>query len=84
VIGVKNMTKDKKQKLKLKPSLLEKFMDLASSLSPENLHCDGEISRAQADYKYSQIMKEWRKLEAIAGRSVEEDDVWQQWLATRA
>jgi len=40
------------------------FINLASSLSPENLHCDGEISRAEAQRKYNRLMREWAKLEA--------------------
>jgi hypothetical protein len=29
---------------------------LSGDLSPENLHCDGEISRAQAQRKYNKLM----------------------------
>ena len=33
-----------------------KIMDsIAGQLSPENLHCDGEISHAQARQKYQQL-----------------------------
>ena len=42
--------------------------DLAKSLdaklSPENLHCDGEISRAEAQRKYNFLAKVYRELEA--------------------
>jgi hypothetical protein len=38
------------------------FKDIDCRLSPENLHCDGEISASQADYKYRQLMKAVRKL----------------------
>ena len=55
--------------------LKAKFRDLANSLAPENLHCDGEISLAEADRKYRQLSKEWKSLEAIAGRKVSEDDI---------
>ena len=41
--------------------------DLAHSLdgdlSPENLHCDGEISRAEADRKYRFYATVYRELE---------------------
>jgi hypothetical protein len=52
------------------------FINLASSLSPENLHCDGEISRAEAQRKYNRLMREWAKLETRVGRIVDEDEVW--------
>jgi len=31
-------------------------------LSPENLHCDGEITRAQAQQKYNQYMQAIKEL----------------------
>ena len=54
----------------------DQFRWLACDLSPENLHCDGEISRAQAQVKYRKLMKEWGKLEAAVGRKVSIDEVW--------
>ena len=59
--------------------LKDKFLGLASRLSPENLHCDGEISRAQAEKRRKQIMKEWAALETEAGRKVDTDEPW-SWL----
>lgn len=56
--------------------LKNKFLNLACRLSPENLHCDGEISRAQAERKRKQIMKEWTALEKEAGRTVDCDEPW--------
>lgn len=47
-----------------------RFLSLANALSPENLHCDGEISNAQAMKRKRAIMKEWRELEVEAGRKV--------------
>jgi len=47
------------------------FESLANQLSPENLHCDGEISRAEAGRRYKRIMKRWRELEKVS-----EDEVW--------
>lgn len=58
----------------LSPELKEAFEALACRLSPENLHCDGEISRAQAEKRYRQIMREWRVLENKAGRKVSEEE----------
>lgn len=53
--------------------LKDKFIDLEYRLSPENLHCDGEISNAEANHKYFQIGREWRALEKQAGRQVEQE-----------
>ena len=36
---------------------------LDAKLSPENLHCDGEISRAEANKKYNFYAKVYRELE---------------------
>lgn len=52
------------------------FRSLASQLSPENLHCDGEITAAQARTRYRAIMKRWRALEKALGRKVSEDEAW--------
>ena len=60
--------------------IFEQLLVLASRLSPENLHCDGEISRAQAQRRYDVIMKEWRKLEARLGYEISEDEVWDIYL----
>jgi hypothetical protein len=49
---------------------------LSCALSPENLYCDGEISHAEAQRKYTRLMKEWRALEQKVGRTVTEDEVW--------
>ena len=37
---------------------------LDSKLSPENLHCDGEISRAEANRKYKYLSRVAQELEA--------------------
>ena len=37
---------------------------LDSKLSPENLHCDGEISRAEANRKYKYLARVVQELEA--------------------
>jgi hypothetical protein len=41
--------------------------NLEGDLSPENLHCDGEISNAEAQRKYSYYMKVYAELEAHVG-----------------
>lgn len=62
----------------LAPNMLEYFMTLACALSPENLHCDGEISLAEANRKYVDLMRKWRAAERVVGHAVHEDDVWVQ------
>lgn len=52
------------------------FSNLACRLSPENLHCDGEVSLAEAKRRRAQIMREWRALEANVGRKVTEDETY--------
>jgi hypothetical protein len=52
------------------------FLDLACALSPENLHCDGEISPEEANRKYIHLMRQWRAGERIVGRTVTEAEVW--------
>ncbi len=61
----------------------DKFLQLSSALSPENLHCDGEISQAEAMRKYKRIMKEWRALEHEFGRKVDEDEIWEYYMKER-
>ncbi len=56
-----------------------KFMNLSNQLSPENLHCDGEISRAEANRKYKSLMREWSNLEKQIGFKVSEDEVWRHY-----
>ncbi len=60
---------------------LTEFVALANRLSPENLHCDGEISRADARRKEQGIRRLWRALETKLGRNVSEDEVWREWAA---
>lgn len=68
----------------LSPDMLAYFMRLACALSPENLHCDGEISVAEANRKYTKLMREWRAGERLVGHPVYEDDVWRQDRLTEA
>jgi len=41
----------------------QKFYQMASDLSPENLTCDGELSRARVQSRFTQIMREWNLLQ---------------------
>lgn len=52
------------------PILLTQFAHLAMQRSPENLSCDGELSRRQIQSRHKAIMREWTALEKQAGRKV--------------
>ena len=45
-------------------------------LSPENLTCDGELSRTQVARRSAKLHGELRKLEREIGRSVSEEEAW--------
>ena len=62
---------------KLSPEEIRKrFVDLACRLSPENLSCDGELSRSQVAARHTQIKREWAELENLYGSTVTEDQAW--------
>jgi hypothetical protein len=52
------------------------FESIAGQLSPENLHCDGEISNEEARAKEIKLNAAWAALETIVGRKVSEREVW--------
>ena len=62
--------------------------ELSNCLSPENLHCDGEISRSAAMRKASALRAEWKEVEYILGYRVDEGEVWNweraEWERKRA
>ncbi len=53
----------------------EDFLGLLCRLSPENLCCDGEISKREVNKRHRQIMREWRILEVQVGRKISYDEV---------
>lgn len=56
---------------------LMKALDvLCCELSPENLCCDGEISRSAAMKKASALRAEWKEIEKKLGRKVSEEEVY--------
>ena len=64
---------DKEAKLPTTPDECKPwFGALACDLSPENLHCDGEITVAAARKKAKEIHKAWKYLEGIYGQEVDE------------
>jgi hypothetical protein len=52
-ININNITKDQAHSL---------VMRLDSEMSPENLHCDGELSHSQVQTKYDHLMGVWQDL----------------------
>ncbi len=55
-IDADNLTDDDAQRI---------FQKIDGGLSPENLHCDGEISRAQAQAKYRSYMSAIKGLQTM-------------------
>jgi hypothetical protein len=53
----------------------ESFERLVCELSPENLCCDGELSKTQVRAKLAGIRREWKALEKLAGRKVAQDEI---------
>lgn len=66
---------------KLSDDVLQQFLELAGELSPENLSCDGELSRSRVKQKFTQLKREWARLEKQIGMSVKEDLVWDYLIA---
>jgi len=67
----------------LTPAQIESFMRIANALSPENLHCDGEVSRAMARRRAAALRAQGKRLETTVGRSVTEAEVWAAFMAAR-
>lgn len=52
----------------------KKFRSLLESLSPENLSCDGYLSKSRIIQKSRKLRKEWKQLEKEVGRKVEQEE----------
>jgi hypothetical protein len=65
---------------RLTPEIMERFSDLANSLSPENLACDGEASVAEARDRRKKLLTEWWALEDSIGMKVTQEMVskWEE------
>lgn len=50
--------------------------DIYGALSPENLSCDGELSRAQVQAKYSRLQRQLKGCFAALGREVSECEAY--------
>jgi len=71
----------------LRVEVREGFEKLANEFSPENLCCDGELSNGQVRVKIRALNKQWKALQAVAGRAVSLGEVEQyqiaEWQAKR-
>lgn len=56
-----------------------KFLDLYAALSPENLTCDGELSKSQVDKKFRMIQSEFKALVKETGYEPTESEAY-GWL----
>lgn len=72
----KSVIKEASANSKLPPSMKEKFLNIASALSPENISWDGERPKSAIARERARLNAEWKKLEAQVGRKVSEDEVW--------
>lgn len=73
---------DKSAKLpETESELFDNLIVISSDLSPENLCCDGEISRTATNTKYRALKAEWREVENLLGRKVSEDEVVSRMMA---
>lgn len=57
-------------------TIMKDFLNLSIDLSPENLTCDGELSKKEVNKRYGEIRKNWSKLEKEIEKNVTEDEVW--------
>lgn len=56
--------------------ILEALADLDCELSPENLCCDGELSKTETAKKFREIKTAWKFLEKRLGRKVPCEADW--------
>jgi len=56
--------------------ILRDIRRVECGLSPENLHCDGEISRSAANAKRIRLEKELKDLMKELGRTPEYHEIW--------
>jgi len=61
--------------------LLDTLDGLCMELSPENISCDGELSRTAIRRRYQEIRATWREVENLLGRKVSEQEIENRWIA---
>ena len=57
-------------------NILNDLRRVENSLSPENLHCDGEISHSAARQKAMRLNAEKRRLINELGRTPTDQEIW--------
>lgn len=60
-------------------AILADMRHVETELSPENLHCDGEISKAAAKRKKVKLCARWSKLIKELGREPTDAELW-EWV----
>lgn len=65
-----------------KNGILELIAGCYNQLSPENLHCDGEISRSAAAARAVEINRQLKGLFIAYGRTVSEGEIF-QWVMSK-
>ena len=63
-------------KTRTQEEILTDIQNVHCAMSPENLYCDGEISRAAARRKAKQLKTRLRSLETELGRIPSFGEVW--------
>jgi hypothetical protein len=56
--------------------IIRDIQRIECALSPENLHCDGEITRAQARTKERALTTQRAKLVKELGRTPTDSEIW--------
>lgn len=59
------------------PEIMKDILNVYIGLSPENLHCDGEISNSEAERKYRRLCRELNVLQKELGRNVDENEAYE-------
>ena len=54
---------------------------LCGELSPENISCDGELSKTAIRKRASAIRAEWKEIERKLGRKVSEEEAENHWMS---
>lgn len=72
---VKKLTAARATKTSLPDKYAKLFLSLFNDMSPENLSCDGELSRAEQRARLRRIEQEWKRLERQVGRKVSYNEI---------
>ena len=64
---------------------LREALNIFTELSPENLTCDGELSRAEVDRRFRDLLRRLRKLTESDGITINDECfVYREWDRRRA